>query len=67
MTETKRLRLAIISSWNDSCGNASYTYVLKKEFEKHYDVEVLGLDLYQLKQTGRIFRRRARQHIHEMA
>lgn len=67
MSETRRPRLAIISSWNDSCGNASYTYVLKKEFEKHYDVEVLGLDLYLLKQTGRIFRRRARRHILEMA
>ncbi len=67
MADGKRPRLAIISSWNDSCGNASYTYVLKKEFEQHYDVEVLGLDLYLLKQTGRIFRQRARRHIREMA
>ena len=27
-------KLAIISTYNESCGNASYTEVLRKEFSK---------------------------------
>lgn len=67
MKEAARRRLAIVSSWNVDCGNASYTYVLKKEFEKHYDVEVLGLDLYLLLRSGKTFRDLARRHIDDLA
>ena len=67
MSEKRRPRLAIISSWNTNCGNASYTYVLKKGFEKFYDVEVLGLDLFLLQRTDRAFRKLGRQHIRKMA
>jgi glycosyltransferase involved in cell wall biosynthesis len=67
MSETRRPRLAIISSWNTNCGNASYTYVLKKGFEKFYDVEVLGLDLFLLQRTDKAFRKLGRQHIRQMA
>ena len=67
MKEAARPRLAIVSSWNVDCGNASYTYALKKEFEKYYDVEVLGLDLHLLLRDGKKFRALARRHIAEMA
>lgn len=36
-------RMAIISSYNESCGNASYTEVLRKEFSKYCDVDILSL------------------------
>ena len=29
-------KLAIISTYNESCGNASYTEVLRKEFSKYW-------------------------------
>ena len=67
MSQTRRPRIAIISSWNTNCGNASYTYVLKKGFSEFYDVEVLGLDLFLLQRTGNAFRRLGRQHIAAMA
>lgn len=67
MSQTRRPRLAIISSWNTNCGNASYTYVLKKGFEKFYDVEVLGLDLFLLQRTDKAFRKLGRRHISQMA
>lgn len=67
MSQTRRPRLAIISSWNTNCGNASYTYVLKKGFEKFYDVEVIGLDLFLLQRPERAFRKLGRQHITRMA
>lgn len=36
-------KMAIVSSYNELCGNATYTEVLKKEFSKYYDVDVLAL------------------------
>ena len=36
-------KLAIVSSYNESCGNASYTEVLREEFTKYCDVDVLAL------------------------
>ncbi|MBN8944225.1 MAG: hypothetical protein J0H01_32255 [Rhizobiales bacterium] len=62
-----RKRLAIVSSWNENCGNASYTFALKKEFEKHYDVEVLPLDLFVLQKPSRLFRRLGDRHISKLA
>jgi glycosyltransferase involved in cell wall biosynthesis len=62
-----RKRLAIVSSWNENCGNASYTFALKKEFEKHYDVEVLPLDLFILQKPSGLFRRLGDRHISELA
>ena len=62
-----RKRLAIVSSWNENCGNASYTYALKAEFERHYDVTVLPLDLFLLQKRGRAFVRLGDDHIADMA
>jgi len=67
MSGVSRPRLAIVSSWSVDCGNASYTYALKKEFEKNYDVEVLGLDLFLLQRSEKKFCALARRHILEMA
>jgi glycosyltransferase involved in cell wall biosynthesis len=63
----KRPRLAIVSSWNENCGNASYTYALKKEYERYYDVEVIGLDLFILQRSGPTFRRLGDRHIERIA
>lgn len=63
----KRKRLAIVSSWNENCGNASYTYALKCGFERHYDVEILPLDLFLLQKTGRVFIRLGDKHIEDLA
>jgi glycosyltransferase involved in cell wall biosynthesis len=45
-------RLAIVSSYNENCGNASYTHVLKKAFSEHFDVEVLSLDLFLIQKSA---------------
>jgi len=42
-------KLAIISSYNESCGNASYTEVLRREFSYYCDVEVLPLPQFLLR------------------
>lgn len=60
-------KLAIISSYNESCGNASYTHVLKNALSEHYDVDVIALDLFLLQKDGSIFRKQADQHIREIA
>jgi len=39
-----RKNLAIISSYNTNCGNASYTHVLKEEFSKHFATDVLAVN-----------------------
>ena len=62
-----RKKLAIVSSWNENCGNASYTYALKREFERHYDVTILPLDLFLLQKKSRVFVRLGDEHIDEMA
>lgn len=37
-------KLAIVSSYNELCGNASYTESLRQEFAKYYDVKVFALN-----------------------
>lgn len=59
-------RLAIISSYNEACGNATYTHVLKKEFSRHYEVEVLPLDLFLLQSSSPLVARAADRHISDM-
>src|SRR3569832_1265615 len=46
----KKERLAIVSSYDELCGNASYTKVLEQELSKFYDVTVLSLDVELLRQ-----------------
>lgn len=45
---TIKKKMAIISTYNENCGNASYTHVLKKAFSKYVDVDVIPLDLFCL-------------------
>ena len=42
-------RLAIISSYDDFCGNASYTKALVRGLTAHYEVTVISLDVELLK------------------
>jgi glycosyltransferase involved in cell wall biosynthesis len=60
-------KLAIVSSYSDLCGNATYTEVLRKEFSKHYDVKVLRLDVRLLSNTNKKIRDLADQHIRDIA
>jgi glycosyltransferase involved in cell wall biosynthesis len=59
-------RLAIISSYNEACGNATYTHALQKEFSKHYEVEVIPLDLFLLQSQGKLFVEAGNRHIREI-
>jgi glycosyltransferase involved in cell wall biosynthesis len=43
-------KLAIISSYGELCGNATYTNALAKEFSKHFDVHILKLEVTLLRQ-----------------
>ena len=60
-------KLAIISSYNENCGNASYTNVLRKSFGEHLDVDVLPLDLFLIQKASPRFRRAADNHIKSLA
>ena len=60
-------KLAIISSYNESCGNASYTEVLRREFAKYYEVDVLSLQLDVLSSNASNIRKIADEHINELA
>lgn len=60
-------KMAIISSYNDLCGNAAYAVVLKREFAKYYDVSVLGLDVNLLSQGNRELKKAADDHIEDLA
>lgn len=62
-----RKKLAIISSYNESCGNASYTEVLRREFSNHCDVEVLPLPQFLLRSPYRQAIRKGDQYIDGMA
>ncbi len=62
-------KLAIVSSYSDSCGNASFTKILKSTIEDYSDVkvEVLELNLKLLQSADRIIRPKADKHIHDLA
>lgn len=42
--ENAKSRLGIISSYNEACGNASYTKALVAAFSNHFDVSVISLN-----------------------
>ncbi len=60
-------RMAIVSSYNESCGNASYTHVLRHAFGRQVEVEVIPLDLFLLTKSGRMFVRCGDEHIKQIA
>ncbi len=59
-------KLAIVSSYNEMCGNASYTHVLKNAFSEHVEVEVIPLDLFLLQKRGRIYQQHGDKHIKDI-
>jgi glycosyltransferase involved in cell wall biosynthesis len=48
---SKRPSLAIISTYGDLCGIASYTYFLAKQLSPFFDVEVLKIDSFLTRET----------------
>ena len=60
-------KLAIISSYNESCGNASYTEVLRQGFSKYYEVDVLPLQIDLLSSNNSNIKKIADKHIDEIA
>lgn len=56
-------KLAIVSTYNEQCGNASYTHVLKVAFSDIYDVDVIPLDLFLLQKVQKQFDVYADEHI----
>ena len=65
--EMARKKMAIISSYNESCGNASYTEVLRREFQKYYDVDVLALPQNLLRSNYALVAKEGDKYIHDMA
>ncbi len=51
LNESPRKKLAIVSSYNELCGNAAYTKALSKALEKHMDVTVVPLNTGLLRRT----------------
>ncbi len=64
--ETPKKKLAIISSYNESCGNASYTEALRREFSKYYEVDILGLQLDLLQSTNSHIKKLGDKHISDI-
>ncbi|MEF0941678.1 glycosyltransferase [Rhizobium sp. BR 362] len=62
-------RLAIVSSYSESCGNASFTKVLHDSIELYsdVDVEVVELDLKLLQSTNPTIRKKGDKHIEQLA
>jgi glycosyltransferase involved in cell wall biosynthesis len=60
------LKLAIISTYNENCGNASYTHALKCAFSKYIDVDVIALDLFLLQGTSPALIKAGDWHIKEI-
>ncbi|WP_157136869.1 hypothetical protein [Sphingomonas sp. PAMC 26617] len=60
-------RLAIVSTYNENCGNASYTHVLKVGFTEFVEVDVIPLDLFLLQKKADLFRDPADKHIKGIA
>ncbi len=62
-------KFAIVSSYSESCGNASFTKVLHDSIEQFSkaDVEVVELDLKLLQSTNSAIRRKGDQHIRDLA
>ena len=60
-------KLAIISSYDEGCGNASYSHALKLAFSNQVETEVLALNLNLLQKRGSFIASAADRHINEMA
>ncbi|SKA25840.1 Glycosyltransferase involved in cell wall bisynthesis [Enhydrobacter aerosaccus] len=63
----KQKKIAIICSYNESCGNASYAHVLKMQFSKYMQCDVIPLDLFLLQKSSPQFSIAADRHIRRIA
>ena len=63
----QKLKLAIVSSYDEGCGNASYSHALKVAFSEVVDVDVLALNLNLLQRRGSFTSISADEHIREIA
>lgn len=61
------MKLAIISSYDEGCGNASYSHALKLAFSEVVETDVLTLDLKLLQKRGSFVGAAADRHIDELA
>jgi glycosyltransferase involved in cell wall biosynthesis len=59
-------KLAIVSTFNENCGNASYTNALRKEFSRQLFVKVFALDLFLLQSREKRLVKAGDLHIKEM-
>jgi glycosyltransferase involved in cell wall biosynthesis len=59
-------KLAIVSTYNENCGNASYTHALKCAFSKYIEVDVIALDLFLLQGTSPALVKAGDWHIKEI-
>ena len=60
-------RLAIVCSYNESCGNASYAHVLRNKFSEYVHCDVIPLDLFLLQKSSPAFQSAGDRHIAEIA
>lgn len=59
-------KLAIVSTYNENCGNASYTHVLMKAFSKYVDVDVIPIDLFLLQSKSPVLVKAGDRHIKDI-
>lgn len=61
------MRVTIVSSYDEVCGNATYAEALRRLLEADFDeVTVTGLNTFLLQNRSSIFRRAQRHHIDEL-
>lgn len=63
------MKMAIVSSYSESCGNAAFTRIVHDSveyFHQDIDVEVVELDLKLLQSISKDVRRKAEQHISDI-
>ncbi len=62
----ERPRLALISSYSELCGIASYTRSLEKQLSELFEIHVFDLNQYLLRNTHSRVRKFGDRHIHEI-
>ena len=66
-TPSRKLRLAIVSTYDEMCGIAGYTRALEQQLCQHADVTVFDLDQYLLRSPHIRVQRLGDLHIKEIA
>ena len=63
----RRLKIAVVSTYDELCGIAGYTRALERQLGGHADVEVFDLDQYLLRNTHRRVQKMADRHVRDIA